>query len=520
MGQYVSGSNNFQSGTREILGTYKYYDGLILDTFTNPNGSSYGINPLGSPPSGGGNATQVSTAGCYCCFTGYSLDSQLGQVVITVTEATQKTIVYAVRSASGERSFTLPTDFGSLISLEAFGSYATRDNQNRDGGGGGGAYAKTLGTSVTASMVAGSTTVYYFVGASLDFFSDGESSYIRIGTSGAPSSVTDGVLAKGGSRPSNTTGGTGGTTADSVGDTKYAGGNGGNGSTGGVINNLGGYGGNGGPLGAGARGGNGFASTSSRGDGGGGASNGGSAGANGTTSAGGAGGTITGGTGGTGATSTVAATSGTNGGGGGGGYGTGGTAGSAFGGILNNGTYATRGGPGGAVYYGSGGITNGFGLVVFTYAPLSGVTLTGSASSAFSGTLTTSQTLTQALSSGSAGALAGTLTTSQTLTQALSSAIAEAFGGTFVPSNDQVVNLSSVFALASGGTLTNSQLITQALTGVSVNGQTSSFPVFLELVGASAAGATGLFGYVNTGWQPINTAGGSTSWIDVDTQQT
>jgi len=517
MGQYVSGANNFQSGTGEILGTYKYLNSLILDTFTYPNGLSYLITPtLGE--GGGGRTTIVSTSGCCCCYTSFSLDPQQGQVVITVTEATQKTIVYAVRSSPrGEQSFTLPTDFGSLISLEAFGSYAIRDTQNNNGGGGGGAYAKTLGTSVTASMVAGSTTVYYYVGSSLDFSSDGESSYIRIGTSGAPSSVTDGVLAKGGSRPSGTTGGTGGTTADSVGDTKYAGGNGG---TGGAVNNLGGAGGNGGPLGAGARGGNGFTSTASRGDGGGGASNGGSAGANGTTSAGGAGGTITGGTGGTGATSSVAATSGTNGGGGGGGYGVAGSINGALGGILNNGTYATRGGPGGAVYYGSGGITNGFGLVVLTYAPLSGVVLTGSASSAFSGTLSPAQTLTQALSSGSADALAGTLTASQTLTIALSSAIAEAFGGTFVPSNDQVVNLSSVFALASGGTLTNSQLITQALTGVSVNGQTSSFPVFLELVGASAAGATGLFGYVNTGWQPINTAGGSTSWIDVDTQQT
>jgi len=164
----------------------------------------------------------------------------------------------------------------------------------------------------------------------------------------------------------------------------------------------------------------------------------------------------------------------------------------------------------------------GQGVVVFTYITSNSVTaaLTGSSSTSSAGTLSPSQTLTQALSSGSAGALAGTLSPSQTLTQALSSAIAEAFGGTFTPSNDQVVNLSSALAAASGGTLTNSQLITQALTGVSADGRTSSFPIFLELAGASAAGTTGLFGYVNTGWQPINTAGGSTSWIDVDTQQT
>jgi hypothetical protein len=115
--------------------------------------------------------------------------------------------------------------------------------------------------------------------------------------------------------------------------------------------------------------------------------------------------------------------------------------------------------------------------------------------------------------------LAGTLTASQTLTQALSSAIAEAFGGTFTTSNDQVVNLSSALASASGGTLTNSQALEIALTGVSADGRTSSFPIFLELVGAEAVAGTGVLSYVNTGWQPINTAGGATSWVDVNTQQ-
>jgi hypothetical protein len=244
-----------------------------------------------------------------------------------------------------------------------------------------------------------------------------------------------------------------------------------------------------------------------------------------------------GGTGGTGATASVAATAGTNGGGSGGGFPTT-YASPTRGSILSfeNGLYYITGGTGGkggpsgnynaggnggaGVYSDTGTLTYGDGLVVFTYTTSTNVAPSGGFATALAGTLSPSQTLTQALSSGSAGALAGTLSPSQTLTQALSSASALALAGIINTSNNQEVNLSSVFALASGGTLTNSQLITQALTGVSVNGQTSSFPVFLELVGASAAGTTGLFGYVNTGWQPINTAGGSTSWIDVDTQQT
>jgi hypothetical protein len=82
------------------------------------------------------------------------------------------------------------------------------------------------------------------------------------------------------------------------------------------------------------------------------------------------------------------------------------------------------------------------------------------------------------------------------------------------------VGLNSASANVYGGTLTNSQALEIALTGVSVAGQTSSFPIFLELVGAQAAASTGTLNYINTGWQPINTSGGASNWTDIDTQQT
>jgi hypothetical protein len=161
------------------------------------------------------------------------------------------------------------------------------------------------------------------------------------------------------------------------------------------------------------------------------------------------------------------------------------------------------------------------GMIVFAYtsAVISTVALTGSSSSASGGTLTPAIEFVKALSGSSATASAGTLTPVKEFTQALSFVSASALTGTLTTSNDQVVGLTSVLTLASGGTLTNSQLITQALTGVSAVGQTSSFPAFSEIVGAEGVAGTGVLGYVNTGWQPINTTGGSTNWVDVNTLQ-
>jgi len=197
-------------------------------------------------------------------------------------------------------------------------------------------------------------------------------------------------------------------------------------------------------------------------------------------------------------------------------------------------TYGPYGGGGGWIgasaccdtYYrtnGTAGAPNvslmiGFVVITAVAAPVINVALTGSSSAASAGTLTNSQTLNQTLSGRSATASAGTVTALPSFTQALSGSLASASAGNLGKSNDQIVGLSSTSASASSGTLINSLLAVQALTGVSASGQTSSFPVILELVGAQASGATGSFDYRNTGWQPISTTGTSI-WTDINTQQ-
>lgn len=508
--QDIVGAANFSNGGGKYLQTNYNYG---------PYGGAYGYG----------------FSSC-CCGNQYQLANyQIGFIVITLVTQTTKYIVVAGASANtaANGSFTLPSDFGSLVSIEAFGSGGY--NNLIMGGSGGGGYSKTLGASVTASMVAGSTIVYYQSGGVANGYSCCGSwypgtetpSWIRIGTNSAPTSVTHGVLANSGKTPDSptTTGGLGGTTTGAVGDTKYAGGAGGDSF--GSSNAGGGGGGAGGPLGAGAAGGNSYNGTG--GGGGGGASNGGNAGSAGTSTAGGAGGTITGGTGGTGATSSAAGTSGTNGGGAGGAFpsnarkgGDGGILaiatnvyGVVGGGVYDGGLNTSVAGAGYMYGYTSGFDTFSSGMVVFTYTPAINVALTGSSSSASGGILT--PTFIQALSGSSATASAGTLTNSQAISQALSNAIATASAGTFTPSNDQTVGLSSTSVSASGGTLAVD--ISIALTSTSVSGQTSSFPINLTLDGSAAAAYTGALEYVNTGWQPINTSGGASIWTDIDTQQ-
>jgi hypothetical protein len=529
MGGYTNGISIYgqsitSNGTQDVLGTYQFNAISTVNAGAGA-GTNYGI-------ASGGNATRFFTGSCECNINFYQtfqLDQISGFVVITVLDNI-KSIVNNLYTNS-ESSFVLPSDFSSLISMEAIGGGGSGDSgatgSFSNGGGGGGAYAKTLGSSVTASMVAGSTVVYFGVSIS------GVGTYINIGTSGAPTSVTTGVLAKGGGNARSTgssgLGGLGGATATSIGDTKYAGGNGGTGSLTAANRPTGGGGGAAGPSGAGANASSAFG-TATGGAGGGGAANGGSAAGASTSTAGGAGGTITGGSGGTGATSTLQATSGTFGGGGGGGFSStkvGSTGGGFYNGVINtyggdggNGFYSSGGnGGGGSQSSGVGG--SGAGILAFTYTVSTDKTaaLTGSVSSVSGGTLSSSQTLNQTLSGRSATASTGTLTNSQALTQALSGSFALASAGILGTSTDQIVGLNSASAAAYGGTLTNSQIAVQALTGVSASGQTSSFPILLELVGAQAAASTGTLNYINTGWQLINT-GGTVLWTDIDTQQT
>jgi hypothetical protein len=526
--------NTYVAPTQDIVGTAN---------FSNGTGSylsaGYDYGPYGGTY---GNGYQQSCTGCtYVGYYGLN-NYQSGFIVITlVTQTIKYLLVNAATSTNSYQtgSFTLPSDFGSLTSIEAFGA-GGRNADSIAGGGGGGGYSKTLGSSVTTSMVAGSTVVYYQVGSYATATDTGGDcpvpiagpvypSWINIGTNSAPTSVTSGVLANGGQGYFGATGATGATTTGAVGDTKYGGGNGGSYTTGFA---TGGGGGGGGPLGAGANGGNGSSvGTGYNGGGGGGASNGGNAGSIGTLTAGGAGGTITGGTGGTGATSTTNASAGTNGGGGGGGFTTiSGVKAGGGGGVypIAANVYGVVGGSGGNGYTPAGGGYNyantaypATGLIVFAYttgAAPTVVALTGSSSTASAGTLTPVPSFTQALSGRSATASAGTLTPVPSFTQALSGASASASTGIFGTSNAQIVNLSSTSITAYSGTLTNSQIAVQALTGVSASGQTSSFPANSDLVGVVASAGTGALNYINTGWQPIDT-GGTAIWTDIDTQQ-
>jgi hypothetical protein len=115
--------------------------------------------------------------------------------------------------------WNIPADFSSLISIEAIGGGGNGGgslfNGTGGGGGGGGAYAAITSLS---GLVAGGT-VYVRATAAGD-------AWFNKTSNAAPTSTSDGVLAKGGTNGSLSTPGTGGSATNSVGSTKYAGGNG------------------------------------------------------------------------------------------------------------------------------------------------------------------------------------------------------------------------------------------------------------------------------------------------------
>jgi hypothetical protein len=138
--------------------------------------------------------------------------------------------------------YTIPSDFASLVSIEAFGSGGAAASGGILGGSGGGAYAKT--TSVTGLVAGG--TAYVSIGIS------NEDTWFNTVSNAPPTTSAQGVLAKGGSAATSSTGALGGQASASVGDLKNSGGSGGNGASA-----PGGGGGAGGPGGAGGNGGNG-----------------------------------------------------------------------------------------------------------------------------------------------------------------------------------------------------------------------------------------------------------------------
>lgn len=283
-------------------------------------------------------------------------------------------------TTTGAGSMTVPAGVTSM-KFECVGGgsggYFIDSAYNGGGGGGGGSYARTNAVSVTAGH-----TVYWNVAAGAASGTAGNQTWVRYDTNSAPSSTTDGCLAKGGSLGVDySTGGVGGLTSTSVGDVKYAGGNGGSvgGGSGGGGGGAAGPSGTGkagaaspydldwtlgGGGGGGANGGSsstgGAPSGTSGGPGGAGTSGsgGGNPGGNGAAGGGGGGGETWGSAGGAGGSDTAfSATRGCGGGGGGGG-------GSYNGG---NGGDAGGGGGGAGCNYASYAGTGAAGILIITY---------------------------------------------------------------------------------------------------------------------------------------------------------
>ena len=301
----------------------------------------------------------------------------------------------------GTSTFTIPSDFSSLVSVEAIGAGAGSGSAAPAGGGGGGAYAKS--TAVTGLTAGG--VVYYSVGAAGIRGGNGGDTWFNVTANTAATTSTQGILAKGGQQTGTAFGGIGGASTASIGTVVYSGGAGGDVGGTGNTNGRGGGGGAAGPGGVGGKGGNGAYTTNGTGGGGGGGASASASGSNGsngngssTAGTGGNGGSGTGGgAGATASTTAVAGTTGTGGGGGGGfsntapfqvaaaggsgvaiwtqtsngatagpGGGSGGGSGGAGGTTGNGGTYG--GGAGGESA--SGTSVGGQGIIVFTYNPV------------------------------------------------------------------------------------------------------------------------------------------------------
>lgn len=287
-------------------------------------------------------------------------------------------------------AYTVPSDFGTLVSVEVIGAGAggkpASSGAGGEGGGGGAYSSSTAVTGITASG-----TVYVSTGTGGASGVAGGDTWVNAASNAAPTLTTQGALAKGGAIGASGTGGLGGASASGVGTTKFSGGNGG----GSVAGAFGGGGGAAGPSGAGANGGAG--NSVNGGGGGGGGSNGGSVGAVGSTT-GGDGGNGVGGTGGGLKGNNANGTAGTAGTGAGGG----GAQGSTFVGgngatsaiytqTSNSATAGPGGGGGGTWYFGTtggagglygggggGAVTGGAGgggIVVFTYTTAPTTTL-------------------------------------------------------------------------------------------------------------------------------------------------
>lgn len=158
------------------------------------------------------------------------------------------TKVFLTKASSSP--WTVPSDFGSLVSVECLGGAGSGNGASTGSGGGGSAYAAI--TSTTTPLIAGVTTINFGVGAggappSGSTGADGTATWWN--ATSLSDAVTQGsaksCAADFGRGGVAATAGAGGLAANSVGTTKFDGGSGNRGTT------TGAGGGSGGPDGAG-----------------------------------------------------------------------------------------------------------------------------------------------------------------------------------------------------------------------------------------------------------------------------
>lgn len=278
-------------------------------------------------------------------------------------------------------SFSAPGDWpGTADTVEVIGGGGNGHNVASAGGGGGGAY----------SLLNSGGGLTFANGATMQVGSSANDTWIS-NTGSAPTSTSQGVLAKGGISSTSSVGGNGGDAASGVGNTTTSGGRGGT-----SFNGKGGGGGAGGPLGQGAVGGDANAAGQAGGAGNGGGSNASDATSGGAV--GGNGGNNQGGTGGAVGTTGVGV-AGTNGGGGSGsgntGAGDGGPGGAGTEWDASHGSGGGGGGESGAgtavgvggLYGGGGGgrrqAAGAQGIIVITYTAATGIAFDAASNSAY-----------------------------------------------------------------------------------------------------------------------------------------
>lgn len=210
-----------------VAGTWTAPASTTARLTSNPTASARGLLVVDETPAVPGNtttrtATLSATATLYCI-----------SFALHDGAPTSKTIVLT----SGT-TWTVPsdwTDAGSTIRGIGGGGGGRKPANNTGGaaGGGGGAFAEVTELGLTAG-----STVYINIGsggaggttAGGQSGANGGDTWLNKTTNAAPSSATDGLLAKGGSGSTGTTGALGGSSTTSVGTFKYSGGSGGNGS--------------------------------------------------------------------------------------------------------------------------------------------------------------------------------------------------------------------------------------------------------------------------------------------------